>query len=426
MEFKNIVARIYIKNGQAVKSRTDFTPAGDVFEAAKTYNDCGVDKILLFDLSDDEEEHRLNLRTVKKLNRDLEIKTCLAGNIKRFEDIKNAFYMGCRQVMLNGSKLGSIALAEKASRRFGKDRILVSVENVNFIFKNREAMEENFHEMLVMNKNMLDAIENITTIPYVVIMDEYNVEEFVSVLKREYARGITGSFVTDGKTDVMMLKSELSSHGLRMVNFAPNLKWSDFKLNSDGMVPVIVQDYRTEEVLMLAYMNEEAFWRTINSGKMTYYSRSRGEIWMKGETSGHIQYVKSLSADCDYDTILAKVSQIGPACHTGNRSCFFNSIVKKEYVEKNPLKVFEDVYSVICDRKEHPKDASYTNYLLEQGIDQILKKMSEEHIELLLAAKNPNQEEIKYEISDYLYHLMIMMAEKGITWEDVTQELAQR
>lgn len=426
MEFKNIVARIYIKNGQAVKSRTDFTPAGDIFEAAKTYNDCGVDKILLFDLSDDEEEHRLNLRTVKKLNRDLEIKTCLAGNIKRFEDIKNAFYMGCRQVMLNGSKLGSIALAEKASRRFGKDRILVSVENVNFIFKNREAMEENFHEMLVMNKNMLDAIENITTIPYVVIMDEYNVEEFVSVLKREYARGITGSFVTDGKTDVMMLKSELSSHGLRMVNFAPNLKWSDFKLNSDGMVPVIVQDYRTEEVLMLAYMNEEAFWRTINSGKMTYYSRSRREIWMKGETSGHIQYVKSLSADCDYDTILAKVSQIGPACHTGNRSCFFNPIVKKEYVEKNPLKVFEDVYSVICDRKEHPKDASYTNYLLEQGIDQILKKMSEEHIELLLAAKNPNQEEIKYEISDYLYHLMIMMAEKGITWEDVTQELAQR
>lgn len=426
MEFKNIVATIFIKNGQAVKSRSDYTPAGDVFEAAKTYNDCGVDKILLFDLSDDEEEHRINLKTVKKLNRDLEIKTCLAGNIKRFEDIKNAFYMGCRQVMLNGSKLGSIALAEKASRRYGKDRILISVENVNFIFKNREAMEENFHEMLVMNKNMLDAIENITTIPYVVIMDEYNLEEFVSVLKREYARGITGSFVTDGKTDIMMLKTELSNHGLRMVNFAPNLKWCDFKLNSDGMVPVIVQDYRTEEVLMLAYMNEEAFWRTIHSGKMTYYSRSRQEIWMKGETSGHIQYVKSLTADCDYDTILAKVSQIGPACHTGNRSCFFNPIVKKEYVEKNPLKVFEDVYSVICDRKEHPKDASYTNYLLEQGIDKILKKMSEEHIELLLAAKNPNTEEIKYEISDYLYHLMIMMAEKGITWEDVTQELAQR
>ncbi len=426
MELKNIVARIYLKNGQAVKSRKDHTPVGDVFEAAKTYNDCGVDKILLFDLSDDDEEHRVNLQTIKKLNRNLEIKTCVAGNIRRFQDIKQAFYMGCRQVMLNGSKWGSIALAEEASKRFGKDRIMVSVENVNFIFKNREAMEENFHEMLVLNKNLLDAIENITTIPSLVIMDEYNVDEFVSVLKRDSVRGITGAFVTNGEVDVMMLKAELSSHGIRMVNFAPEFKWSDFKLNSDGMVPVIVQDYRTEKVLMLAYMNEESYIRTINSGKMTYFSRSRQRIWMKGETSGHVQYVKSLIADCDYDTILAKVSQVGPACHTGNPTCFFNPIVKKEYIEKNPLKVFEDVYSVICDRKEHPKDASYTNYLLDQGIDTILKKLSEEHTEIILASKNPNPEAIKNEISDYLYHLMVMMAEKGVTWEDVIQELSQR
>lgn len=426
MELKNIVAKIYLKNGQAVKSRTDHTLAGDVFEAVKKYNDCGVDKIFLFDLSDDDEEHQVNLRTIKKLNRDLEIKTCVAGNIRRFEDIKQAFYVGCRQVMLNGSKWGSIALAEEASKRFGKDRILVSVENVNFIFKNREAMEENFHEMLVLNKNMLDAIENITTIPSVVSMDEYNVEEFVSVLQRDSVRGITGEFVTNGETDIMMLKAELAAHGIRLVNFAPELKWSDFKLNSEGMVPVIVQDYHTEKVLMLAYMNEEAFMRTINSGKMTYFSRSRQTIWMKGETSGHVQYVKSLTADCDYDTILAKVSQIGPACHTGNPTCFFHPIVKKEYIEKNPLKVFEDVYSVICDRKIHPKDASYTNYLLDQGIDAILKKMSEEHTETILAAKNPNPEAIKDEISDYLYYLMIMMAEKEVTWEDVTQELSQR
>lgn len=426
MEFKNIVARIYLKNGKAVKGRKDHTLAGNVFDAAKIYNDCGVDKILLFDLSDDDEEHKVNLQTIKKLNRNLEIKTCVAGNIRRFEDIKRAFYVGCRQVMLNGSKWGSIALAEEASKRFGKDRILVSVENVNFIFKNREAMEENFHEMLVLNQKMLDAVENITTIPSVVIMDDYNIDEFVSVLKRDSVRGITGAFVTDPATDIMMLKTELSAHGIRMVNFDPALKWSDFKLNSDGMVPVIVQDYRTEEVLMHAYMNEEAYERTINSGKMTYFSRSRQALWTKGETSGHVQYVKSLTADCDYDTILAKVSQIGAACHTGNRSCFFHPIVRKEYIEKNPLKVFEDVYSVICDRKEHPKDASYTNYLLGQGIDKILKKMSEENTEILLAAKSPGSEEIKYEISDYLYHLMVMMAEKGITWEDVTQELSQR
>ena len=211
-----------------------------------------------------------------------------------------------------------------------------------------------------------------------------------------------------------------------MVNFTSALQWSDFKVNSDGMVPVIVQDYRTDEVLMLAYMNEEAFLCTISSGKMTYFSRSRQEIWMKGETSGHIQYVKSLTADCDYDTILAKVSQIGVACHTGNPTCFFNPIVKKEYVEKNPLKIFDEVYDLILDRKAHPKEGSYTNYLFDKGIDKILKKVGEENTEIIIAAKNPNPEEIKYEISDYLYHLMVLMAERGVTWEDVTQELSQR
>ena len=136
--------------------------------------------------------------------------------------------------------------------------------------------------------------------------------------------------------------------------------------------------------------------------------------------------MKSLTADCDYDTILAKVSQVGAACHTGNRSCFFNDIVKKDYVEKNPLKVLEDVYSIILDRKDHPKEGSYTNYLYDKGIDKVLKKLGEEATEIIIAAKNPDTEEIKYEISDFIYHLMVLMAEKGVTWEDITQELSQR
>lgn len=426
MEQKNIVATIYLKDGKAVKSPTDFTPDGDLFERAKIYNDCGIDKIIIFDLSEDDEEHEKNLKTIKDLNHNLEIKVCAGGNINRFEDIKKIFYTGCLQVMLNGAKPQSMKLAQEASKRFGKERVLVSVKNVDFIFKNHENMEENFHEMLVLNKSMLDAAENITTIPAVVAVDNYDLEEITGILRRDLVRGVSGKFITEPGTDIMQLKTELSARGLRMVNFTSALKWSDFKLNSDGMVPVIVQDYRTDEVLMLAYMNEEAFEKTISLGKMTYYSRSRGELWMKGETSGHIQYVKSLTADCDYDTILAKVSQIGAACHTGNPSCFFNTVVKKEYVEKNPQKVFEEVYAIIMDRKANPKEGSYTTYLFEKGIDKILKKLGEENAETIIAAKNPNPEEIKYEISDYLYHLMVLMAEKGITWEDVTQELSQR
>lgn len=317
-------------------------------------------------------------------------------------------------------------LAEEASKRFGKERILVSVENVDFVFKHQKEMSNYFHELLVLNTKVLEAIENLTDVPYVVYFDECDYEKIIEVLKRQNTRGIAGSFINDPDTDVMEIKSQLSTAGIKMDNFEPALKWEDLKTNSDGLVPVIVQDYRTEEVLMLAYMNEEAFRTTINVGKMTYYSRSRHELWTKGMISGHIQFVKSLTADCDFDTILAKVSQVGVACHTGNPTCFFNDIVKKEYVEKNPLKVLEDVYDIILDRKAHPKEGSYTNYLFDKGIDKILKKVGEEATEIVIAAKNPDPEEVKYEISDFLYHMMVLMAEKGVTWEDITQELSQR
>lgn len=426
MEHKNIVATIYLKNGQAVKSMDDFTPLEDVIELARLYNDNGIDKIIIFDLSDDDEEHEKNIHTIKNINRNVEIKVCAGGNINRLEDIKKFIYAGCIQVIVNGAKQGSMEIAEEASKRFGKDRILVSVENVDFIFKHQDEMRENFHELLVLNTNVLDAIENITDVPYVVNFDTCDYEKIIEVLKRKNTRGIAGSFINDPQTDIMEIKSQLSAAGIKMDNFEPALKWTDFKTNSDGMVPVIVQDYRTDEVLMLAYMNEEAFDTTVNTGRMTYFSRSRDELWTKGMTSGHIQYVKSLTADCDFDTILAKVSQVGVACHTGNPTCFFNEIVKKEYVEKNPLKVLEDVYGIILDRKANPKEGSYTNYLFDKGIDKILKKVGEEATEIVIAAKNPEPEEIKYEISDFLYHMMVLMAEKGVTWEDITQELSQR
>lgn len=426
MEQKNIVATIYLKNGQAVKSIDDPTPMPDVIELARLYNDSGIDKIIVFDLSDDDDEHEKNIHTIKNINRNVEIKVCAGGNINRMEDIKKFIYAGCLQVIVNGAKAGSMELAEEASKRFGKERILVSVENVDFVFKHQKEMSNYFHELLVLNTKVLEAIENLTDVPYVVYFDECDYEKIIEVLKRQNTRGIAGSFINDPDTDVMEIKSQLSTAGIKMDNFEPALKWEDLKTNSDGLVPVIVQDYRTDEVLMLAYMNEEAFRMTINIGKMTYYSRSRHELWTKGMTSGHIQFVKSLTADCDFDTILAKVSQVGVACHTGNPTCFFNEIVKKEYVEKNPLKVLEDVYDIILDRKAHPKEGSYTNYLFDKGIDKILKKVGEEATEIVIAAKNPDPEEVKYEISDFLYHMMVLMAEKGVTWEDITQELSQR
>ena len=426
MDTKNIVATLYLKDGKAVKSTNDFTEIEDVYQLCQMYNDSGIDKIVILDLSTSDDEHEKNINTIKNLNRNLEIKVCAGGNINRIEDIKKLLYAGCMQVMLNAAKPSSIGLAEEASQRFGKDRIVLSVHNVDFIYKHKTHIEETFHELYILDPKILDAIENLSNIPYIVKTKSMEYSDILFLLSRKNIRGVTGPYFNDSKTDIMKLKSNLSADGIKMDNFAPDLQWSDLKPNADGLVPVIVQDYRTDEVLMLAYMNEEAFNNTINVGKMTYYSRSRQEQWVKGMTSGHYQYVKSLTADCDYDTILAKVSQVGVACHTGNPTCFFNNIVKKEYIEKNPLKVFDEVYGIIKDRKENPKEGSYTNYLFDKGVDKILKKLGEESTEIVIAAKNPDPEEIKYEISDFLYHCMVLMVEKGVTWEDITQELSQR
>ena len=192
------------------------------------------------------------------------------------------------------------------------------------------------------------------------------------------------------------------------------------------MVPVIVQDYQTHEVLMLAYMNEEAFNTTIRIGKMTYWSRSRNELWTKGMTSGHIQYVKSLTADCDYDTILAKVSQVGPACHTGERSCFFHNIIEKEYTEKNPLRVLETEYQSIISRKDNPCGDSFTDEMFRRGLDYILQNVGKEATDIIISAKSENKNNSRKEIADFIYDLMILMAQKELTWDDITRELSQR
>lgn len=211
-----------------------------------------------------------------------------------------------------------------------------------------------------------------------------------------------------------------------MNTFESSIPFSEFVTDSAGLVPCIAQDYKTGEVLMLAYMNEESYKKTIETGRMTYYSRSRQELWCKGDTSGHYQYVKSLKIDCDNDTILAEVKQVGAACHTGNRSCFYRELLNRAGDFVNPLTVLTEDYDVIANRKAHPKEGSYTNYLFDKGIDKILKKCGEEATEIVIAAKNPNAEELKYEISDFLYHLMVLMVECGLDWNDIVKELANR
>ncbi|MCI8280464.1 MAG: bifunctional phosphoribosyl-AMP cyclohydrolase/phosphoribosyl-ATP diphosphatase HisIE [Lachnospiraceae bacterium] len=426
MKHKDLIASIYLKHGQAVAGPDLDEAIEDIDERIRQYNDNGIDRLLIFDLSDSDLEHERHLGMIKEWNRSIQLPVCAGGRVNRLEDIKKLLYAGCKQVMLNGSRSDVAALAKEGCQRFGAEKLALSLNNVDILFKHKDAMEESVSEMIIINEKIVDSVSNITDIPSIVMQEQYDLNCWTKLLQREHVRGIFGDCLNHIDTDVMKLKADLSQQGIDTRQFESALDFDTFKLNSDGMIPVIVQDYQTQEVLMLAYMNREAFDHTIASGNMTYYSRSRKQLWVKGETSGHYQYVKSLTLDCDNDTILAKVSQVGNACHTGAPSCFFQELVKKDYVVKNPLKVLETVYDVIADRKEHPKEGSYTNYLFEKGIDKILKKVGEEATEIVIAAKNPDAEEIKYEISDFLYHVMVLMVEKGVTWEDISQELAQR
>ncbi|MBU9919320.1 MAG: bifunctional phosphoribosyl-AMP cyclohydrolase/phosphoribosyl-ATP diphosphatase HisIE, partial [Fusobacteriaceae bacterium] len=184
----------------------------------------------------------------------------------------------------------------------------------------------------------------------------------------------------------------------------------NIKFNGHGLVPCVVQDVYTREVLMLAYMNEESIKKTLETGETWFFSRSRNELWNKGATSGHKQTVKKLSYDCDGDTLLAEVEQIGAACHTGAKSCFYTTMFESEE------KVFEigKLFDLIKERKETPVDGSYTNYLFDKGIDKILKKIGEECAEVIIAAKNPDLTELQYELSDLVYHSMVLMVERGL------------
>lgn len=208
------------------------------------------------------------------------------------------------------------------------------------------------------------------------------------------------------------------------------MKFSDLKTNEQGLVPVVAQDYLSNEVLMVAYMNEEAYTKTLETKKAHYFSRSRNELWFKGETSGHFQEVKSILVDCDDDTLVLKIKQEGAACHTGEFSCFYREILTvddmTEVKEVINSRVLEEVYQVVLDRKVNPKEGSYTNYLFDKGIDKILKKVGEETAEVIIGAKNQGPDEIIYEISDLLYHLTVLIVEKDTNWEAIFRELAKR
>ncbi|MBP7058838.1 MAG: bifunctional phosphoribosyl-AMP cyclohydrolase/phosphoribosyl-ATP diphosphatase HisIE [Lachnospiraceae bacterium] len=399
---------------------------GDISNLIKKYNDNGMDGLIVYDLSREDSEHETNLLLLRKIASISEIPIFAGGNIRRLEDVKKLLYAGCSKVILNGSNMDSLSILTDASKRFGKDKLLMSLKNVDLLFKIKEILDESLYGFIVMSKSILTSVQSLSDLP-IGLQQEGDRSPSYDFYKDNSFQSYISSDFSDPDFDIMAYKKDLTDNGVSVMKLTAAIDFSEIKTDANGLVPVVIQDYRTNQVLMVAYMNEESYNLTVLTGKMTYFSRSRQSLWVKGETSGHYQYVKELILDCDNDTILAKVSQVdGIACHTGAPSCFFNSILKKEYKNNNPLSILESEYEVIAGRKEHPKDGSYTNYLFDKGLDKILKKVGEEASEIIIAAKNPEKEEVKYEMADFLYHMMVLMVEKGLTWEEIAIELSNR
>ena len=418
-----IIPSIYLYNGNVVDKETkEIVGDGDAVELATFYNNRGADELLVFDLSSSDSEHDANIGTMIKIQDAVDIQMIVGGNVKRLEDVKKYIYTGAKKAILDMSKDTNVEIVKEASERFGSDKIAVML-NKDYDFSKIKQLKYDGVSLISADSCANECIG--LGIKILAFNCNFTFNDMVEFGKQDKVYGISDNSFA-GDFDFLNFKAQLKEEGVNTIVFESAMSFDQFKKNSDGMIPVVVQDYKTDKVLMVAYMNEEAFNLTIKTGKMTYFSRSRNEIWVKGVTSGHFQYVKELSMDCDLDTMLAKVYQVGVPCHTGADTCFFNTLVKKEYDESNPMRVFEDVYNVILDRKKNPKEGSYTNYLFDKGIDKILKKVGEEATEIVIAAKNPDPQEVKYEISDFLYHVMVLMAEKGVSWKEITKELSRR
>ena len=389
---------------------------------AEKYNQSGADELFIYNYSKIESDREEFISTLKKIDEAVDIPFSVGLYVNRFEDVKKAFYTGAKRVVIKYEIMPDKAVLAEAVGRFGQDKLIIEIDGSEPFEKIHFPVDT----LLIKHVDTGGSLEKrlISCGKKVIIRDSLMRNDLVELM------GLPGVYAvsTDHYEDksIFKVKKNLSEAGVDVTTFTSAIPFEEFRTNNAKLIPCIVQDYKTNQVLMLAYMNQESYERTIETGVMTYYSRSRDEIWVKGETSGHYQYVKELRLDCDSDTILAKVHQIGAACHTGEYSCFFTELAKREYTDINPLTILKEDFDVIKHRKDNPKEGSYTNYLFSKGTDKILKKIGEEASEIIIAAKNPENEELTYEMADFLYHMMVLMAEKGLTWEDITGELANR
>ena len=318
MIVKKFVPCIYLYNGHAVRTLTDFSVVEtDPCRLVHLYNEHNADGLIVFDMSENDTDHEAALDLIKEICTMAQMDVIGAGHIRRMEDVKKLLYAGCKQVILDYEQADNIAITEEVSLKFGSEKLLASYNDPALLEAHKDLLRTYLSGLVLMNPHQIRETQAVTDLPFYVQVNQIALNKLIEIFAYPNVCGVTGNTINDNYQEILTLKNLCKESGIQVETLEAAYDWTAFKQGCDGLVPVVVQDYRTLEVLMVAYMNQEAYEQTLYTGRMTYYSRSRQELWRKGETSGHYQYVKSLTADCDMDTILAKVSQVGAACHTG-------------------------------------------------------------------------------------------------------------
>ena len=469
---KRIIACLDVRNGRVVKG-TKFTDIKDVDspeKLAKFYSDNSVDELVFYDITASNEERKTSLEFVERVARVINIPFSAGGGVSTIEDFKYILRKGADKVSVNSAAVKNPQLIREASMAFGSQCVVLSMDVKKndegswsvYVKGGREKTELDAIEWaitaaelgageIVVNsidedgmKNgydleLLSRITSVVNIPVIASGGAGKKEHFLDALQKTGVDGVLAASVFHfGEIKVPELKQYLKENGveIRMPEAAPQKKESPsaaaadismIRFTKDGLVPCICQDAKTGAVLMLAYMNEQSLRLTLEKKRAVYYSRSRSELWEKGATSGNTQKVRAIYYDCDADALLIKVEQTGNACHTGAYSCFFNAVFDDLGVSADSgSSVFGELYATVIGRKNDPSEGSYTNYLFDKGLDKILKKVGEEAAETIIAAKNQDRQELIGETGDLIYHLTVMLAEKGISMDEIEQELKSR
>lgn len=333
MKIKAFTSTIFLAGDVAVKSISDRTILDeDPIDLAIKYDNFGIDQLFILDLSRNYIEHECALGLIENIVAEVDIPVIVAGCIKNKGDLERLFDMGVSKVALNFSKDNNVDLANEIKNVYDKSKLLSAITCVDNIYNHKEIIETVTSGIVLMKDSILDDCMRSIDMDMLVPAGDISLDKLIKLLTYDCVSGVFGRFVNINLHDINSIKIVLKDSGINTTAFDAKLSWEDLTINENGLIPVIVQDYRNGDVLMMAWMNKLAFENTIKTGRMNYYSRSRQSQWIKGETSGHFQYVKSLNADCDSDTLLAQVSQVGAACHTGSRSCFFKEIIKRDFI----------------------------------------------------------------------------------------------